>query len=182
MSSRRPLGAAALALAAAATLASAAGCRRKERALPPDTQGAQAAEPAAPVDRTLPGELAEGTDIAFGLPLPRHMIVRGRFPEAVFASGSLPSERVANYFRQRVTAERVETGPAKTVFSRARVLKGELSDRVVTIEVIARGGDTLLTVRDETPPPVKSGLTDEERWQRLGVKPDGTPIDPTTFH
>jgi hypothetical protein len=135
--------------------------------------------PTAPVDRTLPDELAEGKDRAYGLVLPRRMMVTRRFSDSIFAAGQVSAAQVSNYVRQRVVAERVETGPVKTVFSRAtsRLDPG----RVMRIEVVSRGAETEILVRDETPPPVKPGLTDAERWREAGFNPDGTPVDPSRF-
>jgi hypothetical protein len=125
----------------------------------------------------LPGELAEGTFKAFGLPLPRVMVARARFDDILFASGDVPSDQVANYIRARVTAEKVETGPVKTVFSRATV-RGQ-PDVQLSIEVISHGGSTELQVRNLSLIKPLEGLTDEERWRAAGLKPDGTPLDPT---
>ncbi len=33
-------------------------------------------------------------------------------------------------------------------------------------------------IKDITPPPLEPGLTDEERWKKAGLTPDGKPIDP----
>jgi hypothetical protein len=37
---------------------------------------------------------------------------------------------------------------------------------------------TQMVVRDVTPPPVPSGETDEDRWRRAGLRPDGRLLDP----
>jgi hypothetical protein len=131
------------------------------------------------VDSVQPGEIAEGAERAFGLPIPRRMKVRARFPDAVFAVGNIPPERVSNFVRERVVAAGVETGPAKTVFSRATVKSAP--ERMLRIEVVSRPSATELVVRDQTPPPapVDDGLSEEERWRRKGLKPDGSPLDPT---
>jgi hypothetical protein len=131
------------------------------------------------VDRAVPGEIAEGSELAFGFPLPRRMRVSARFPDAVHAEGDIPAERLANYVRQRVVAEGVETGPAKTVFSRATVKTAP--QRMLRIEVVSRSTETVLLIRDQTapPPPSDPGLSQEERWRQKGLKPDGSPLDPT---
>ncbi|MFO0758809.1 MAG: hypothetical protein U0359_20120 [Byssovorax sp.] len=172
---RRALrAAAALALLAAPLL----GCKRRaapER--PPPAASAPAPEEAPlPVDHALPNELAEGTDKAFGLPIPRRMTITGRYGDMVSASGDVPAEMVANYVRRRVIAAHVETGPSKTVFDRATTK--ERPGPVIRIDVIARSGATDLYVRDETVPEVHDGLTPEERWKQNGLRPDGTLIDP----
>jgi hypothetical protein len=167
------------AAAISAAVLSSSGCRDHRGA----EGGAGTARPAAsapspiPVDRALPGELAEGTEKAFGLPLPRRMTVGARFADVVSADGVVPPDQVANYVRQRVIADKVETGPAKTVFSKATVKSQP--GLVVAIEVTSRGGTTELTVRNITPPPIKPGVSPDDRWRELGYRPDGTPADPT---
>ncbi|WP_437783522.1 hypothetical protein [Sorangium sp. So ce1097] len=166
-------GAAALAACAWAAL----GCRGDAGAPAPAPPTSAAPAPRPPVDQALPGELAEGIEQAFGLPIPRRMKVRARFPDAVFAVGEIPAERVANYVRTRVLAGNVETGPAKTIFSRATVKSAP--QRMIRIEVVSRAHVSELVVRDETRPPPERGLSVEERWRRNGLTPDGKVLDPT---
>jgi hypothetical protein len=165
--------------ALAAALLALPGCR-DEAAAPTPVPAAPAPAPSAstrPVDQVVPGELAEGADNAFGLRIPRRLVVKARFPEAVFATGKVAPERVANYVRERVAAERVETGPVKTVFSKA-TLKNGTSKGPMRIEVSHVGGVTQLLVRDETRAPAKPGLTEEERWRELGLTPKGELLNP----
>lgn len=124
-----------------------------------------------PVDSTKPGEIAEGKERAFGLAMPRDMLITARFSDAVHAKGKVPFEPLANYVRERVHAERVDTGPAKTVFVNA-TLKGDANKRV-QVEVSTRGGIVKLVVRNRTRPPATPGLSEEERWRRSGLTPDG---------
>jgi hypothetical protein len=151
------------------------GCRAKEDAPPPPFVPPPAPAPA--IDQARPNEIAEGGESAFGLPLPRVMVVKARFPDAVFASGHLSLETVANYVRERVIAAHVDTGPAKTVFTGVSI-KGA-PQRVVRIEVATEGDQTEIVVRDQTRPPAKDGQTEEERWRELGLDPHGQPLDPT---
>jgi len=143
---------------------------------PPEATSASARAPS--VDELSPGELAEGEQRAFGLAIPRRMRVSATFPDAVFAVGALRPEDVSNYVRQRVVSEGVETGPSKTVFTKAK-LKGAESERTMRIEVVLKDGATELVVRDQTPPPVEPGLSPDERMRKKGLLPDGTPIDKT---
>jgi hypothetical protein len=177
---RRVAPAAALALLLTGCLA---GCRG--RRLPDDQHAAPPAgaravatvAPAAPVDQALPGELAEGDVRAFGLALPRVMAVRGRFGDVVYATGDAPPDEVANYVRQHLTAEKIVTGPEATLFSRATV-KGSPGP-LVAVSVVNHGGRTEMEVRDVTPKPERAGQSSDDRWRELGLKPDGTPLDPT---
>jgi hypothetical protein len=167
-------------LAAAALALAASGCRKREPvelSIP-----APSARPSAqaPVDHLLPGELAEGSEKAFGLPLPRLVTVRGRFSDTVFGVGEVPPDQLANYVRQRVSAEKVETGPVKTVFSRATV-RGQPGVEL-SIQVLSRGSTTELQVKNLSLVKGTPGLTDEERWRAAGLKPDGTLLDPTHLH
>jgi hypothetical protein len=138
---------------------------------------ASARRSSRPVDRLAPGELAEGKADAFGLRLPRQMRLERRFPDAVHAVGAVRPEAVANYVRQRVEVAHVEVGAARTVFARARIKNGA-PERVYRIEVVADPGACQLVVRDITPPPTTEGLSEEERWRRAGLTPQGTPLDP----
>jgi hypothetical protein len=130
-----------------------------------------AAASAAPVDQIKPGELAEGDEKAFGFPIPRRMRVRGRFPDSVVAVGRVSFEGLANYVRDRVVHAKVSTGPERTVFDKAS-LKHD-ADKAVRIEVTRRSTRVELVVRDRTRKPAEPGLSDEERWRRAGVTPDG---------
>jgi hypothetical protein len=170
----------ALRLAAVAAIAwGALGCGKRPAPgpLPGPGEVASAASAPLPADHALPGELAEGPESAFGLPIPRRMRVTARFPDAVFATGELSPEVVVSYVRQRVIAAQVEAGPAKTVFTRATTRSGPV--KMMRIDVIGRNGATELFVRDETRPPAREGLPPDERFRQLGLSPDGNPLDPT---
>ena len=169
--------------AALLCLALLPGCRRR-RAIdePPPTP-----PPRPPVDSTLPGELAEGKEQAFGVPLPRVMRVTGRFADLVMAAGPAAPDQVANFFRSRVKAEKIETGPAKTVFSNVRVKSRPVPDggtpmppsTAIVIEVAGHAGTTSVTVRSVAVPRPDDSSSPEDRMRRLGLNPDGTLADPT---
>jgi hypothetical protein len=130
-----------------------------------------------PLDRLAPGELAPGKGDAFGLVLPRRLRVDGKFAREVHASGRVAPEDLANYIRKRVTVKHVELGTARTVFPQARINTGN-PGHVYRIEVVAgRAGTTRLVVRDITRPAAPQGLSEEERWRRAGLGPDGRPLD-----
>jgi hypothetical protein len=179
------------------------GCRRRSaNDEPPPTPPPP---PRLPVDTTLPGELAEGKDQAFGVPLPRVMRVTGRFADIVMATGPAAPDQVANFFRSRVKAEKIETGPTKTVFSNVTVKSQPVvaggsasaaprppviaggspsaapgsAPALIIIEVSGQAGATSLTVRSVPLPRLDDSSTPEERMRKLGLKPDGTLADPT---
>ncbi len=138
-----------------------------------DEPGPTASTSAKPVDHLAPGELAPGKDEAFGLPLPRGMEVKARFPGKVHARGKLAPEDVANYVRERVIVRYVELGAAATIFPRVTIKNGP-KDRLFTIEVERAPGGTTLIISDSTPlpkPPVE--MTEAQLMQRAGLTPDG---------
>jgi len=144
----------------------------------PTAAPAPSVAPAPPPDQLRPGELAEGTLEAFGLKLPRIMNVDTRFPDAVFASGEAAHKDVVGYVRERVLAEKVETIETKTIFEGATLKTAPT--KKLRIEVIAQArGLVKLVIRDETRPPAKPGLTEEERWREVGLTPQGELIDPS---
>jgi hypothetical protein len=108
------------------------------------------------------------------------MTVRARFDDVIFVVGDVPAHRVANYVRQRVEADKVETGPVKTVFPRA-VVRGQPGVELAIL-VTPRGDATELQVRNLSLVRSTPGLSEEERWRAAGFKPDGTLADPTHLH
>lgn len=162
-------------------LALTTGCRRDDDVeTPPVPPVASAVVPTA-ADQLRPGELAEGSEELFGLRAPRGMRVARRFEEAVSALGQHSAERVANYVRDRVDAERIEVGPTRTVFLNATV-RGDTSGKRLRIEVVQHPTRTELVVRDVTPKPIEPDLTEAERWQKAGLSPTGEQLNLQTLH
>jgi hypothetical protein len=165
-----------LAAMAAACLACAA-CRKKEAPRPAAVAATDAGARRG-ADRLLPGELAEGRVRVFGLALPRDVKVKRYFNDSAFARGPIAPEPIANYIRARVEGAKVEVGVARTVFNDAHV-KGQPPDKRVRIEVSAEEHETVVIVRDVTPPPVPHGLSEDELWRRTGISKDGKILDPS---
>lgn len=174
---------------AAAVLGSApSGCRKHDRAragseLQAPASAAAASATPPPIDRLAPGELAPGTQVIFGLVLPRGMKVSAQFPRVAHATGAVSAEDVANYVRDRVDVRRVELGAVGTVFPTVHI-RGGAPDRVYRIEVNGAGTSTEMVLRDVTPVPparVDDSVPVAERWRRAGYNPDGTPLDPNSL-
>jgi hypothetical protein len=165
-------------LALGLLLALAGACDSDPPVIParPAEAGARSQQAPKPVDRLAPGELAPGTDEAFGLTLPRVMRVEARFPRTVHAVGKASAEAVANYVRERVSVRRVELGAARTIFPQARIL-GAAPHRVVRIEVLTSRGRCKLVVRDVTRKAATQGLTEADRWRQAGISPEGKPLN-----
>ena len=162
-----------------ATLAIA--CGKKDA---PDTEERQEIAPATsapvPVDHLAPGELVEGKENAFGLPLPRLTRVRSAISGFVLADGDVSPEAVANYIRARVKEGTVTIGATETHFENVKVPSDptrELSIRVGP----GRGQRCVVQVRDVTPPVLPKMNSDAERWKAVGMTPDGKLLDPNNM-
>jgi hypothetical protein len=164
-----------LAALAAALCFACAGCSKAppERAAPAPAP----AKSSTGADRLLPGELAEGTERAKGLVLPRGLWVERRFNDSVAARGRIRPEPIANYVRQRVEGGTVEIGVARTVFDNAHV-KGQPAERRVRVEVALDDTGTVVMIRDVTPPALDLNLPQDELWRRTGIGKGGKILDP----
>ncbi len=160
-------------LVVAAVVFSAA-CRKP----PPDNRNQT---PSPPKDHLAPGEIPEGTEKAFALPLPRASEVYMRFPESVHVRSSLGPEPISNFVRARVKSGRVLVGATMTTFE--DVIVPAEPKRHITVE-IRRGGpqsDTRseMVVKDVTPPPPPDPNESEaDRRRKAGLTPEGKLLDP----
>lgn len=163
--------------AAAALAIGLAGCKKAPVDEPLDAPSAAPSQPAPlPVDYTLPSELAEGTETVLGLVLPRGFAVVRTFEGETHARGPASPEQTANFLRRRLQASFVEVGPSSTIFQSARVKGG--NGTPLRVVVGDRSGITEIVVHDLTPAKVDPSLSEEERWRRSGLKPNGELIDP----
>jgi len=133
---------------------------------------ASAARP-PPIDRLAPGELAPGKTVVLGLVLPEQLRVDAQFPRTVHATGRVSPEALANYLRKRVVVGHVELGDTRMIFPRVQIPDGP-KDKWFRMEIVeAPGGYTRLVITDLTRPAAPEGITEEERWRRAGLTPDG---------
>lgn len=152
------------------------GCRDDESLEVVRPPSDQAAPTAASPDRLPPGKLLEGPDSAFELPIPKLLRVDASFPKDVYARGPVPLHDLADYVKERVQVRHVEMVGQRLIFPSARIKGG--GDRILRVEVYPKGGEAWLLVHDATPPPAEQGLSEEERWKRVGLTPNGQLIDP----
>jgi hypothetical protein len=169
------------------------GCGESTVPAPAPSSTSQVEAP--PVDELGDGELAEGRALGFGFPFPVGMRLEPGSQTRVAAAGPVPFEDAANYVRARIDAAQTETGPGKTVFDQVTIknpvgppelrkplVSGDEAAEVLRIEVSTtkRGWTQIVvtrSVRTKSPP----GLTEDQRWERLGVRKDGKPTDPRKF-
>ena len=159
-----------LGVAAALVCALLGGCGRDK----PTSQAFEPTRPKreTPVDTTRPGEIAEGTEVAFGLVLPRRSRVTARFDDAVIAEGRLPFDGVQSYLRARLEPASEQEGASRIVLEAAR-LKADPA-RTVQVELSRTATGVEIVVRERTPRPLtEPELGEAERWRRAGLTPEG---------
>jgi hypothetical protein len=160
----------------AGVCSSLAGCQRESAPEPPAAESA----PATP-DRLAPGEQLPEAETAFGLALPAGMRVVRHFNDAAYFAGELGFDAVLDHLRGHLRAQEVQLLSQGAVFPRATVAGGD-AKRLLRIELSKTPRGTQLHVKDITPPPAVSGLSEADIWRQAGRKPDGTPLDPNQLY
>lgn len=159
---------------AALTVVGSAACRKP----PPDRRDEA---PPPPPDHLAPGEVPEGGDKAFALPLPRASRVFMKFPETVHVRSSLPPEQLSNFVRARVKSGRVLVGATMTTFEDVVVPAEPKRHLTVEIRPARTFSDARseMVVKDVTPPPPPDENESEaDRRRKAGLTPDGKLLDP----
>lgn len=130
-----------------------------------------------PVDTVKDDEIPEGKLVVFGLRLPRDIQIKRRGNTMINVVMEMPFDDVANYFRDRLDGGKVLTGPSNTSFRKATVIA--TGKHVVDVDVIRIWEGARVIVKDRSPVerPPEPDLTEEERWRRLGLTPDGKVLE-----
>jgi hypothetical protein len=132
---------------------------------------------AAPVDHLAPGELVEGGQQAFGIPLPRDLRIDESFAQVVYASGRVPVHALVQYFRPRLQDGGLREGASSASFDDVK-LRGKPGLRLA-IHITTIPGGARVEIRDTTPPPAPNLPDESSRWKEVGLTPDGRMADPT---
>ncbi|MBX3206951.1 MAG: hypothetical protein KF764_18035 [Labilithrix sp.] len=158
---------------ASMALGGAPACKRKEDAPAPTPS----ARPNA--DHLAPGEIPEGRELAYTLPLPLRSTVKARFHDSVHVASAYTLEELSNFVRARVKDGKTSSGATETRFDRVIVAKDPSRTLSIQVRAAPRGGPfrSQMVISDVTPVPEAPGLTDEDRWKKAGMTPDGKLID-----
>ena len=155
------------------------GCGHRQASTSPNA--VDAGVRVLPVDRLLPGELAQSKLLVFGFPIPQGMTVARRFADSVHMVGAVPPDALTAYVKAHAATGPAELIGNRKVFRKVKIRGGDPS-RLYDIEIDMSGANQRLIVSDVTPPPLEPGLTVEERWRRAGYNPDGTPLPSAEPH
>jgi hypothetical protein len=160
-----------LRLIAVAALASACG---RETPAPAPAAGASS----LPLDRVAPDEVSEGQDKAWGLTLPRQMKVESRFADRVVATGDVPVDAAANYFRARVKDGKSVVGASQTIFEHVKPKADPSHDLYIRVDSAKNGKACRVTIYDTTPTPSSLAPDQATQMKNVGLTPQGKLADP----
>jgi len=131
-----------------------------------------------PVDHLGPNELIEGTDRAFGVPLPRGLAVEQRYPDFVYATGTMTVHALVLYFRPRLQGGSVRESETVATFEHVTVA-GLPPNTELSIHLTATLNETRVEMSSTTHPPAPQLPDLAARWRQAGLTPDGKVLDPT---
>ncbi len=132
---------------------------------------------ALPVDHLAPGELLAGGEQAFGVALPRGIVVAGSFAAVVYATGAFAVHPLVQYFRARLEGGVLREGPVAATFEHVGVRGKPGLELVVRIGLVPGGSS--IEVRDATPPTAPILPDEAARWRQVGLTPNGRLADPS---
>ena len=154
---------------------SVAACKRKEQAPAP------APSSVAPLpDRLAKGEIPEGPERAFTLPLPLHSTVKARFATSIHVASPHTQEELANFIKMRVKDGKTTSGASETRFDQVVVEKEPSKTLTIQVRPAPISGEyrSEIVINDVSGVPEPPGMTDADRWKKAGLTPDGKQLDP----
>jgi len=154
------------------------GCDRPEEEewSGPPPQDADGAPKASSPDRLPPGELLEGPESAYGFAVPKGMTLSRHTPTSVRLTGNVDFGALTTYVKDRIAVRHAEMLDGVLVFPNARI-KGN-AEQVFRLILREDPKGSLLTIQNETRPPATHGLTEKQRWERVGLRPGGGLLNP----
>ncbi|HVH47927.1 MAG TPA: hypothetical protein VM925_36585 [Labilithrix sp.] len=163
-----------LAFGAASFTLVASGCKKKEEATP-----APAPSVRASADHLAKGEIPEGRERAFTLPLPLHSTIKASFVGSVHVASPHTQEELSNFVRARVKGGKSSSGATETQFDQVVATKDPSKTLTIQIRTAPIAGEyrSQMVINDVTPIPEEPGMTDTDRWRKAGMTPDGKLID-----
>lgn len=155
------------------------GCEQKPEFVPPPpvTAGPHDQPTAKTPDRLPPGKLLEGKEEIFGFVFPRGVKVERPAAGVARGSGPVNFDALVEYAKDRLVVRYAEMHGTDLVFDNARV-KGGDPKQPITVHVKKRGVESVLEVEGPLLVPATPGLSEKQRWEKVGLTPEGRLIDP----
>jgi hypothetical protein len=158
-------------------LALVAACR--EKTVPAEPLVEQ--EPPPSPDRLGEDERLPESETAFGLPLPPGMRAVRQYDDSAYFQGDLDVEKTLGHLRDYLSPATAQLTREGAEFPRVRIVGGD-TERLYRISVSKAGLGSQLHIKDITPLPALTGVSEAEMWRKAGRNPDGTPIDPNQVY
>jgi hypothetical protein len=157
-----------------------AACRNKSDdvveaspAPPPTASGAS-----LPADHVPAGELAEGTEAAYGLKVPFGFRITSRFDKEITLIGEAAPEKADKYVAAHVGGGKKFDYNGNSGYRGVRVTSAP--DKPLDIDVTRVTYGTTIRVRDATPlPPPPTGMSQEDILKGAGLDKNGKLLDKT---
>jgi hypothetical protein len=129
-------------------------------------------------DRLAPGERLPESETAFGLPMPPGMRLVRHFKDAAYFAGDVKLQPALEHVAKHVAPASPELVTNGAVFARVAVNGGAAGAPPLRITLKQTQRGSQIHIEQLTPPPpVASGLSQEEIWRKAGRNKDGTPLD-----
>jgi hypothetical protein len=174
----------ALAPVAFVALVAAAGCGKGATssagatvAVDAEAPVAVASTPDVPADHLAPGELVEGNEQAFGLTLPRGMLVEQRLPGVVTVSGPVGVPPLITYLRAHLVGGAMTKKENATSFDHVKLI-GHADGPELEIYITRLPARTMMQVLQPAPVPPSTLPDEASRWRAAGLTPEGKLLDP----
>jgi hypothetical protein len=119
----------------------------------------------------------EGHETAFGVPLPRGVLVEERYVDTVHASGPMPVRALVRYFQARLKGGSLREGEAAATFE--HVSQPGAPDAELLIHVEATVAKTRIDITSFHHYEAAKLPDEPARWRSVGLSPNGKVLDPT---
>jgi hypothetical protein len=130
-----------------------------------------------PVDHLAPGELAEGSQTAFGVTLPRDLQVRESYVDVVTATGPVSVHALVRYLAARLEGGSLREGAEAATFEHVAARSKPEPELLVRVTSVL--GGSRLEMHKVTHLPASSLPDEASRWRQVGLTPQGKIIDPS---
>jgi hypothetical protein len=97
-------------------------------------------------------------------------------PTSVRITGRVDFGALTTYVKDRIAVRHAEMLDGELLFPDARIRGNQKEIFRLTLREDPSG--CVLVIRNETRPPATHGLTEKQRWERVGLRPGGGLLNP----
>jgi hypothetical protein len=108
--------------------------------------------------------------------VPRGMEATYLSPKVSRIVGRVNFDDLTDYVKDRIAVRHAEMLDGQLIFPNARIHGNKTG--LYRLSLSSQSETTTLLIIDNTRPPGTGGLTEKQRWERVGLRPSGGLIDP----